>query len=57
LRQTFAPDEKYADFENICAKPLRLMKKYADFENICAKPLRLMKNMRTLKIFAPNLCA
>jgi hypothetical protein len=24
--------KKYADFENVCAKPLRLMKKYADFE-------------------------
>jgi hypothetical protein len=29
--------------ENVCAKPLRLMKKYADFENVCIKPLRLMK--------------
>jgi hypothetical protein len=35
--------EKYADFENVCAKPLRLIKKYADFENVSAKPLRLMK--------------
>jgi len=43
LRQTFAPDEKYADFENVCTKPLRLMKKYADFENVCVKCLRLMK--------------
>jgi hypothetical protein len=32
LRQTFALGEKYADFENVCAKALRLMKKYADFE-------------------------
>jgi hypothetical protein len=32
LRQTFALEEKYADFEKVCAKPLRLKKKYADFE-------------------------
>jgi hypothetical protein len=30
--------KKYADFENVCAKPLHLMKKYADFEYVCAKP-------------------
>jgi hypothetical protein len=24
--------KKYADFENVCAKPLRLVKKYADLE-------------------------
>jgi hypothetical protein len=32
--------KKYADFENVCAKPLRLMKKNADLElfapNLCA---------------------
>jgi hypothetical protein len=32
--------KKYADFENVCAKPLRLMKKYADFE----KGVQKMKN-------------
>jgi hypothetical protein len=35
--------KKYAAFENVRAKPLRLMKKYAAFENVRAKPLRLMK--------------
>jgi hypothetical protein len=40
LRQTFALDEKIGGVENVCAKPLRLMKKQAELKmfapNLCA---------------------
>jgi hypothetical protein len=42
--------EKYADFENVCAKPLRLMKIYAAFENVRAVTTR--NNIRASNVVA-----
>jgi hypothetical protein len=42
--------KKYADFVNVCAKPLRLMKKYADFGKGVQKKNKKIKNKMKIKV-------